>query len=91
MQGIIRHYSHERGFGFIADGPAGGLYFHISAVAGSDGDELDPGVHVSFVRSHGFDGRPRAVEIMITDVTKDAPPARQHRRDDLVSTGGYGA
>lgn len=74
--GILRTWSEERGFGFIAPTRGGAeLFVHISAFP-RDGSRPLVGETVSFELGRGPDGRPRAVDVVRSMVGSDAPPRR---------------
>jgi cold shock protein len=77
MRGVVRSVSPERGFGFITSDDGQELFFHRSALAGVDFEDLGEGVAVVFEARRDEPGdrddeRPRAVNIRLAD---DAIPA----------------
>ena len=62
-QGTIRKIVSDKGFGFIADG-ADELFFHRSAVEGTDFNDLREGDSVEYTRGEGPKG-PRADSVKV--------------------------
>ena len=62
MNGIVKFYNLEKGFGFITpeDGSAD-VFFHITQVA--EGFEPQDGDNVTFEIANGRDGRPAAANV----------------------------
>lgn len=68
LDGILRSWNEERGFGFIAPTRGGAeLFVHMSAFP-RDGSRPVAGEAVSFELGRGPDGRPQAVKVVRTAV-----------------------
>ena len=76
VNGILRSWNDERGFGFIAPAQGGAeLFVHISALP-RDGSRPVVGETVSFELGRGKDGRPQAINVIRLAVGADAKPSR---------------
>jgi cold shock CspA family protein len=89
MRGTVTSVSPERGFGFIQSDDGQELFFHRSALAGVDFEDLGAGVTVVFEATRDEDGdrpdeRPRAVNVRLAD---DAIPAVDHEPLPAEKTG----
>jgi cold shock CspA family protein len=62
VQGVIRRWIDERGFGFIDDG-ADGVFVHVNDVSGFP----RPGAEVTYEIGTGTDGRPRALLVVVLE------------------------
>jgi CspA family cold shock protein len=62
-QGVIKKLVSDKGFGFIA-GDNGELFFHHSAVEGTDFESLQEGQTVEFTEGSGPKG-PRAESVRV--------------------------
>ena len=71
MNGTIKHYNRERGFGFISVSGETDRFFHVSEL--KDQEPPNVGDSVSFEPAVGKDGRPIAAHVQIT-ARKQAPP-----------------
>ena len=80
MQGTISSLVPERGFGFIRSPEGRELFFHRTALVGTDFEELAEGLPVEFqvaTETHGDEPgeRPRAVSVRLAE---QASPAVDH-------------
>jgi CspA family cold shock protein len=57
----------DRGFGFIKAEEGGELFFHSSDVEGVEFNSLSEGQEVEFEKGQGRDGRPKAVNVKLTE------------------------
>ncbi len=69
MNGIIKSYNSEKGFGFIKGSNNDNYFFHISDV--SDGLPMQ-GVQVSFVEGHNNKGL-KAVDVIVSSSVNRSP------------------
>lgn len=60
IQGSIKHFNKERGFGFITDDDGEDIFFHITDVSLPEGAFPEKGQRVAFVVKHTGKG-PAAV------------------------------
>lgn len=63
MNGSVKFFNHDRGYGFIESREAGDVFFHFSHYHGEE-DELRTGLPVTFTLSEGKKG------VMATDISE---------------------
>jgi len=74
--GTITRLVCDRGFGFIAlYNSRESLFFHARALRGISFDDVDEGMHITFVEGVDRDGRPCAVDVCLLDEGDDAATA----------------
>jgi len=66
LKGTIKRIIRERGFGFISAEDGREIFFHRSALEGTDFDTLEEGNSVEFNAERGPKG-PRAVNVKMTE------------------------
>lgn len=77
MEGILRSWNAERGFGFIAPRHGGAeLFVHVSAFP-RDGSQPVEGETLSYELGRGRDGRPQAVQVVRKAIGAHAPARRR--------------
>ena len=69
----------DRGFGFIKAEGEGDLFFHSNDVEGVAFNSLSEGQEVEFEKGQGRDGRPKAVNVRLTEaeVKEELPSAEE--------------
>lgn len=72
MEGTVKWFNKEKGFGFISTAGSPDLFFHISAVAGTEPPST--GDSVSYIPSLGKGGKAAAINIAITKVADKGRP-----------------
>lgn len=79
LDGTIKSWNDERGFGFIEPTQGGQeIFVHIKAFSGLR-ERPQPGQRVSFEVEQGQQGKPRAVNADLVGIKRTpAPPARQN-------------
>ncbi len=63
VEGRVVRVLPDKGFGFLADGSGTEYFFHRTAVAPNDWDQLEPQTAVTFVVSQGSSKGPRAESV----------------------------
>lgn len=75
MQGTVKWFSKKKGFGFITKADGSDLFMHITSVSDSklprDGDT------VSFEEGVGKNGKPAAVDVLVTLRNPDFKPKQR--------------
>lgn len=69
--GNIKRLVRDKGFGFIADAEGAEYFFHRTAAANFQIDEVHEGAAVSFLPSQGPKG-PRAEDVRLVDLSDTA-------------------
>ena len=67
MKGNVKRLIRDRGFGFISAEDGSEVFFHRSALTGTDFDTLEEGDSVEFDLERGYRG-PRAVNVKVIRV-----------------------
>jgi len=89
MQGTVTTLVAERGFGFIAADNGQDVFFHRSALIGTDFDDIAEGSRLEFeIKAHAEgdedDERPRAIDVRLAP---DEVPAPDHTPLPAEKTG----
>ncbi len=66
-KGTIRRLITDRGFGFIKTEDEADLFFHRNDIEGVEFGSLREGQEVEFEKGQGRDGRPRALNVRLTE------------------------
>ena len=67
MQGTVKWFNAEKGYGFISgDNGQGDIFVHLSCINGTGYKSLDEGQHVSYdVENDERSGKTRAVNVTV--------------------------
>lgn len=66
VQGIVKWFNTEKGYGFIQPENGADIFVHYSAIRGSGYRNLNEGDRVEFEVISGREGRPQASDVVIT-------------------------
>jgi len=61
----------DRGFGFITTEEGKDLFFHSTDLVGVEFNSLNEGEEVEYEKGQGRDGRPKAVNVRLTETQAD--------------------
>jgi CspA family cold shock protein len=89
MRGTVKNVSPERGFGFITADNGQQLFFHRSALKGTDFEDLAAGVAVVFDVTTDEDGdrRDEHARAVNVELAPEAVPAVNHEPLPTEKTG----